>query len=252
MISNFKMPPTFFVVCRCCAVQDDLLSVASLSVCKMETHRSRSKAHLNYSAYRDFLHPARAVYTQNIVEDPQKVFRELDKEVKFVRVAGKKRALFGKFKNVKSLKIDGLRVNKFTPTIKLLLEEVRRRCDCNFNYVVATRFKNGDDHYTKQETDQMTYKHGAPVATLLLGASRLSYYDSRALDQCDAKLLENGSLSVVKLDIGQRWNHFFDKDAACNEPTIVLTFRRAKLQDHHLIPPVTNNFFRKMDCCSLC
>lgn len=122
-------------------------------------------------------------------------------------------------------------------TLKLIVEKL---CQCQFNFVLVNRYKNGNDYMGYHQDNEKDLDSLSPIASLSIGQTRefiFQHKDTRTKKHrsncCIPNLnitLENGSLLIMNPPTNNFWYHTLPKRSVtkCPNPRINLTFRRMK------------------------
>lgn len=120
--------------------------------------------------------------------------------------------------------------DKISIEIKKLVNNINIKLNRHFNYVLITRYENGDhysDPYSDNEKDLI---NNYIIANLSLGADRNILFQSKIDKSKNAKLkLEHGNLFVINNKTNCHWVRSIPKDKLVkSRPTINLVFRETK------------------------
>ena len=129
---------------------------------------------------------------------------------------------------------------EWIPVLKALKRIVERLCQCEFNFVLVNRYKNGSQYMGYHQDNEKDLDETSPIASLSFGQSRDFLFKHVSSKGGHLKkepipnvklLLEHGSLLIMDPPTNQFWYHSLPKRSTtkCLNPRINLTFRKMKL-----------------------
>lgn len=137
-------------------------------------------------------------------------------------------------------KFSGNRIPALTwpPVILKLKRLVEKASGFDYNFVLINRYRDGNDYMGEHRDDEEEIDEQIPIASLSLGASRDFLFKHRDCKRKDSrrqipvvkKVLETGSLLLMKYPTNVYWYHSLPKRASCKSVRINLTFRKMVLK----------------------
>jgi len=104
--------------------------------------------------------------------------------------------------------------------------DVEHRTGYQFNAVLATLYRNGNDHVTWHADDEVELGNEPVIASLSLGVSRIFQFRHKRENITGNILLNDGDLLLMRPGFQANWEHCVPSDPSINEPRINLTFRK--------------------------
>jgi alkylated DNA repair dioxygenase AlkB len=108
-------------------------------------------------------------------------------------------------------------------TIKL---DVQRKTGHDYNSVLVTFYRNGNDHVTWHADDETELGPEPVIASLSLGATREFQYRHKLAGTMNSVWLSDGDLLLMKPRFQTEWEHCVPSEPSVCEPRINLTFRK--------------------------
>ncbi|XP_066934830.1 DNA oxidative demethylase ALKBH2-like [Clytia hemisphaerica] len=175
------------------------------------------------------------------------IYKNLEREIEYDKISQVK--IFGKTFDVprkqKAYGDDGLTYTfsnvtvpaaPWLPILKQLKDIVSDLLNCNFNFVLVNRYKDGQDYMGEHQDNEKDLDNNAPIASLSLGQNREFVFRHKDLKNGTVKdstlkhkmMLEHGSLLVMNNPTNDFWYHGLPKRSisTCPNPRINLTFRK--------------------------
>lgn len=95
-----------------------------------------------------------------------------------------------------------------------------------FNALLATCYRNGDDHVTWHSDDERELGSAPVIASLSLGATRRFEFRHKEMKLSSEVLLKHGDFLVMEPAFQHYWEHQVPPEPGVKECRINLTFRR--------------------------
>ena len=109
-------------------------------------------------------------------------------------------------------------------------QDVERHAGHEFNSVLLTYYRHGDDHVNWHADDEPELGDEPIIASLSLGASREFHYRHKQRQESGYLQLHDGELLVMQPLFQQHWEHRVPLQPEISEPRINLTFRRVVMR----------------------
>ncbi len=125
--------------------------------------------------------------------------------------------------------------NNFLPrqdwTVELrdLKQNVEAICECSFNSVLATYYRDGMDSVGWHADDEAELGAEPWIVSLSLGAEREFRYRHKTTGVEGFTLLRNGDLLLMEPGFQQHWEHSVPSQPLVQAPRINLTFRQVQV-----------------------
>ena len=175
------------------------------------------------------------------------IYKTLEKEIEYDKISQVK--IFGKTFDVprkqKAYGNDGLTYTfsnvtvpaaPWLPILEQLKDIVSDLLNCDFNFVLVNRYKDGQDYMGEHQDNEKDLDNNAPIASISLGQNREFVFRHKDLKNGKSKdsslkykmELEHGSLLVMNKPTNEFWYHSLPKRSisTCPNPRINLTFRK--------------------------
>ncbi|ACR10740.1 alpha-ketoglutarate-dependent dioxygenase AlkB family protein [Teredinibacter turnerae] len=112
------------------------------------------------------------------------------------------------------------------PELLQLRQIINNATQCEFNAVLATLYRHGNDHVTWHSDDERELGYAPVIASLSLGATRCFQFRHKENDTKGEISLHHGDLIVMEPAFQHYWEHQVPPQPDVLEPRINLTFRR--------------------------
>lgn len=171
-------------------------------------------------------------------DDANKIFEQLEKEVKYNSDDESKIRIFGKYYNIPRKQTahgdDGttyafagtvVRAKPWTKFLTQIRDKVNDTLNENFNFVLINKYRDGNDYINYHKDDEKDLGPNPSIASLSFGATREFVLKCVADDSIETFNLNSGDLIVMCHPTNKKYKHSVSKDTSISEPRINLTFR---------------------------
>jgi alkylated DNA repair dioxygenase AlkB len=120
---------------------------------------------------------------------------------------------------------------KTQPWLASLLQikhDVQQKTGYEFNSVLVTYYRNGDDYVTWHADDEDELGADPVIASLSLGATRNFQFRHKRNHTTGNILLHNGDLLLMRPKFQTDWEHCVPSEQTVSAPRINLTFRKVE------------------------
>jgi alkylated DNA repair dioxygenase AlkB len=117
----------------------------------------------------------------------------------------------------------------FTPVLRVLKRRIEARCGRTFNSLLATLYRDGNDHVGYHADDDEELGPQPLIASLSLGGTRRFWLRPKLPTPAQSAhpiALMGGDLLLMLPGLQREWEHAVLVEPECREPRINLTFRR--------------------------
>ena len=125
-----------------------------------------------------------------------------------------------------------LSAKSWTPILKKLRDDVSKAANCEFNFVLINRYKDGLDKMGEHRDDEKELDPLASIASLTFGSERDFYFkhvDHKRGNKSEPVVtvkLEDGMLLLMRPPTNKFWYHALPVRKKCKDFRINLTFRK--------------------------
>ena len=123
-----------------------------------------------------------------------------------------------------------LKTQPWSESLLAIKHDVQQRTACEFNSVLLTFYRNGNDYVNWHADDEDELGSDPVIASLSLGATRAFQYRHRPNGLTGNVHLRNGDLLLMQSAFQANWEHRVPSEPTINASRINLTFRK-------VIPP---------------
>lgn len=118
-----------------------------------------------------------------------------------------------------------LKTQPWLEPLREIKQQVERVAEKQFNSVLLTYYRNGDDSVSWHADDEAELGSQPYIASLSLGASRELHYRHKREAVHGSVTLHSGDLLLMRPDFQFDWEHCVPTEPHIAEPRINLTFR---------------------------
>lgn len=112
--------------------------------------------------------------------------------------------------------------------IKKIRDKVSQRFNCEFNYVLINRYRDGDQCIGFHSDDEKDLEEDSPIVGISFGSSREITFKHKEKNITKKILLTNGSAYCMHYPTNRKWKHAILRTKTSVAPRISLTFRKMK------------------------
>ena len=105
-------------------------------------------------------------------------------------------------------------------------EDIQHISGFQFNAVLLTYYRNGNDHVTWHSDDEKELGQEPVIASLSLGETRQFLFRCKHEGTISSLALNNGDLLLMKSGFQAHWQHCIPTEPSIDKPRINLTFRK--------------------------
>lgn len=117
----------------------------------------------------------------------------------------------------------------WTPILQELRDLVQKETQEKFNSCLLNLYHSGEEGMTWHSDAERELVKGGAIASLTFGAVRKFSFKHKRNKKSVSKMLEHGSLLVMRGETQQNWLHSIPKTTLILSPRINLTFRQMRL-----------------------
>ena len=115
--------------------------------------------------------------------------------------------------------------SSWSPALLLIKQRVEYQCAYRFNSCLLNLYHDGSEGMGWHSDDEKTLGRNPVIASVSFGAERIFKLKHRESKEVVSKLLENGSLLLMRGETQHHWSHTMPKTKKITTPRINLTFR---------------------------
>ena len=115
---------------------------------------------------------------------------------------------------------------QFTPPLDELRTILLNSCNVPFNYLLATKYRSGEDYVGWHSDDERDLVRGVVIANISLGCTRLFRIKSKDGVQSEDIATEHGSLLLMHGDLHHESKHMLSRTKKLVGERVVLSFRQ--------------------------
>lgn len=116
--------------------------------------------------------------------------------------------------------------HNWTPLLLSAKQKIEQQTGHDFNSVLLTCYRNGDDHVTFHADDEPELGESPVIASLSVGVRRTFEYRRKQTKEIFDIQLNAGDLLVMEKCFQRDWLHCAPVEPGLSQPRINLTFRR--------------------------
>ena len=119
-----------------------------------------------------------------------------------------------------------LKTQSWLEPLLAIKNDVQQKTGHEFNSVLVTFYRNGNDHVTWHADDEDELGTDPVIASLSLGVTRKFQFRHKRNGLTGNVLLSNGELLMMQPGFQADWVHCVPREPTISEPRINLTFRK--------------------------
>lgn len=119
-----------------------------------------------------------------------------------------------------------LESHAWIPLLSSIQQTVEAHTGQQFNSVLVTYYRNGNDYVTWHADDEVELGDAPVIASLSFGASREFQYRHKQTGENHRMTLHDGELLLMQPDFQREWEHAVPCEPDVNSPRVNLTFRK--------------------------